>query len=132
MYTGSYPSAAVRWALSVTSPDSLVILSAKHGLIPARTVIEPYNMTITDPAAVTADQLHEQASALGLLDGLVITLAPIPYVKRLHAAGVDAYDPFLELVRQLNPGVVPKFGYQVQQMNRHRGRYPELNKEGVA
>ena len=67
MYQGGYFQSTLRYALSITTPDNIRILSSKYGLLKLTDVIAPYEMVITDPNAVTNVTLKEQANAQGLI-----------------------------------------------------------------
>lgn len=48
MYMGSLTQKSLAFALKLTQPEHVYILSAKHHLLALDTVIEPYNMTLND------------------------------------------------------------------------------------
>ena len=129
LYTSAYIRCAVRWARSVTSPDRILILSAKHGLIRSTQTIEPYDVSFTHPAPsrerpVTLAQLAAQITELGL-QGRVITLAGVEYRRRLLAASrgeVRPFNPFRPVLNRL--GLNAQRGYQAQQFNRWHGCIP--------
>lgn len=54
LYTGSLFRAGLRWALSVAHEDQVLILSAKHGLVRLRTVLEPYEQFMGGGGAIPA------------------------------------------------------------------------------
>lgn len=68
LYRGTYHRLGLRAANALTGPESVRILSARHWLLPLHTVIEPYNLRLGQPGAITAGQLREQAADQGLLD----------------------------------------------------------------
>lgn len=84
-------------------PARVLILSALHGLVELDTVLEPYDVTIGDPGAVTAERVREQARALGIgwsddeadetLPGGVYAMLPKKYLALLDAAlrPIDVY-----------------------------------------
>ncbi len=68
------------------------VLSARHGLVPLNRVLEPYDVTVGDPEAVTADWVHGQLCVFGISQ--VEALLPRRYlaviseaVGRLHRGG---------------------------------------------
>jgi hypothetical protein len=65
LYTGSYFRAALKWARR--NADRVLILSAKHGLIPLDYEIESYDLKMGDPDSVTVLALRMQAGALMVL-----------------------------------------------------------------
>ena len=68
LYTGPYFRACLQYACSLGSWRDVRILSAKHGLVYPIAELEPYNVPLGDPAAITADELRRQAEAEGLLE----------------------------------------------------------------
>lgn len=67
LYTGPLFVSARRWALSVVDRGSIFILSARHGLVHANQVLEPYNHRITsDGIAGLVNQVADDADALDL------------------------------------------------------------------
>lgn len=127
LYVSPYITNAVAWARSVTTPDRLLILSAKHGLIDGRTVIEPYDVSFRGGPAdqvVTEDRLADQVDGFGIA-GRVITLAGADYRWRLERSSggkVRPHNPFADLVRA--EGKKPGMGYQMQAMKAWHGRVP--------
>lgn len=63
LYTGGYFRAALAAARAIAGPRVL-ILSARYGLLDPAQVVEPYELRITDPGAVTVEELRHQAHAL--------------------------------------------------------------------
>lgn len=68
LYLGTYHRLGLRAATALTGTDSIRILSARHGLLPLHRKIDPYNLRLGQPGAVTAEHLREQAAGQGLLD----------------------------------------------------------------
>ncbi|OUS97388.1 DUF6884 domain-containing protein [Rhodococcus sp. NCIMB 12038] len=68
LYRSTYFRLGLNAANALTGPESVRILSARHGLLPLHTVIEPYNLRLGQPGSVTAGQLRVQAAGQGLLD----------------------------------------------------------------
>lgn len=83
LYTGSYFRACSLTAAAI-SPGRWYILSARHGLIAPSKVIEPYEQTMWQPGAVTAEEVRRQAAALGLLEELVVALCGKRYADVLE------------------------------------------------
>lgn len=67
-YTGTYHRLGLRAAAALTGPNTTRILSARFGLMTLHRLVEPYNLRLGQPGAITADQLREQAADQGLLD----------------------------------------------------------------
>ena len=97
MYTGPYATSALRWARSVVPEDRIFILSAKYGLVPYHHVIDPYEMRLSDPAAVGPARIHAQASAYGLMDEHEVLVAGgRPYVALARSVWPHAVAPFAD------------------------------------
>ena len=130
LYTGSYIRCAVRWARSVTTPDRLLILSAKHGLIPGTQVIAPYDASwsgATREPTIPLAHLREQAISL-LPSGPVILLAGAIYHRNIFNASrgrIQPYNPFAILARQRFRDA--RLGYQASLLNEYHGRLPHLD-----
>lgn len=84
LYTGQHFTLSKRAAGAVA--ERWFILSAKHGLICPFRRIDPYNVTLSGPGAVTAARVREQARELGLEGETVVALAGRAYADLL--AGV--------------------------------------------
>lgn len=109
LYVGSYFKACKNYALSVTDPSRVLILSAKHGLTPMDKVLAPYDTTFGKPGCVTQAQVRQQAEAMGLLN------EPSVYI----AAGKR----YSDMLRPIWPHAInvvaglPGMGYQIQRLN---------------
>lgn len=69
----------------------VVILSACHGFLHPDTVVEPYDLAMTQPGSVTADTLAIQlANLLGEQGGEVYAFLPKAYLTRVQAAATMA------------------------------------------
>lgn len=115
MYTGSLFKMGLRWALSVTSENSVFILSAKYGLLRLDDQIDPYNLFMGDPHSVTATAVKKQALGLGILDA------------RIYALGGEEYRNVLREVFNEIMFPVPKvgMGYMMQILKRNMGKVPK-------
>jgi hypothetical protein len=113
MYQGGYFKATLRYALSITTPDNVRILSSKYGLLKLTDVIEPYEMVITDAAVVTNAKLKEQATAQGLIGAsIVYIVAGKRYDEKLRTVFPNA--------KNLLQGV-GGMGKQIQYLNNRQG-----------
>ena len=127
LYGSPYITNAVAWARSVTTEDRLLILSAKHGLIDGRTVIEPYDVSFQHGPAdqvITPERLAEQVDEFGIT-GPAITLAGAEYRRRLAVAAggrVQPHNPFADLLH--TDGKTAGMGYQMQALKAWHGRVP--------
>ncbi|MEU4924604.1 DUF6884 domain-containing protein [Streptomyces parvus] len=99
LYTGSLHIHARRTADALTAAGGTVlILSSRYGLLPLHQVVAPYDMRMGDEGSVTADQLHDQAAELNLLDAQeVILLTPAAYTQRAAAVWPHAQTPLAHL-----------------------------------
>lgn len=88
LYTGStFRSALAAAESGHFGPDARVlVMSAKHGLVDPAAVLDPYDVTIDDPAAITAEAIVGQAAVTFDItpDAAVHTLLPRAYRDRLR------------------------------------------------
>ncbi|WP_349307044.1 DUF6884 domain-containing protein [Rhodococcus sp. USK13] len=68
LYLGSYHRLCQKAAVRLTPRKHIRILSGLHGLLNLDTVTAPYEMRLGELGSITADTVHEQAAAHGLLD----------------------------------------------------------------
>ena len=113
MYQGGYFQATLRYALSITTPDNVRILSSKYGLLKLTDVIHPYEMVITDKNAVSDAMLFAQAKAQDLLHANpVYIVAGKRYDEKLRAIFSNA--------KNLLDGV-GGMGKQIKYLNNRQG-----------
>ncbi|WP_458682678.1 DUF6884 domain-containing protein [Prescottella equi] len=67
LYTSGVHRLAQRAARALTGPDSIRILSARHGLLTLGQLVDPYNLRLGQPGSITAEQLRAQADQQGIL-----------------------------------------------------------------
>ncbi|MFI6820542.1 DUF6884 domain-containing protein [Micromonospora sp. NPDC050187] len=92
MYTGSYHQACRRAAARLGG--QLVILSARYGFLDPDTVIEPYDLRMGQPGAVTVPTLRAQARRMGIdTAGTVTVLAGRDYADPATAVWPHAARP---------------------------------------
>ncbi len=92
MYTGSYHRACRRAADAIGG--RLAILSARYGLLGPDDVIEPYDLRMGQPGAVTVATLRVQARRLGLdVAGTVTVLGGREYADAASAVWPHARRP---------------------------------------
>jgi hypothetical protein len=72
LYTGPYFRAALGWARR--NAETILILSAKHGLLPLDHPVETYDLKMGQKGSVTADKVRMQAGALGVLHSRDVTV----------------------------------------------------------
>lgn len=102
----------------------VLIMSARYGLVELDAVLEPYNLTIDDPGAVTVAELTAQFASLGIEYGdEVYAMLPKRYYAKLAQAAVWATSSS-STVRNVYAGVVD---------HRARGGFPHIGyQHGVA
>lgn len=94
LYTGTYHRLCQRAALSLTDPDRVRILSARHGLVALDALLQPYDTRIGEPTAITTMTLREQTRTYGLLDQQdVLVLAGAAYARLVRAVWPHAHAP---------------------------------------
>jgi hypothetical protein len=117
LYTGSFHRACRKAADALTRPeDTVLVLSALHGLVPLDRVLEPYELRMGQPSSVTGDQLRAQAREIG--------------VDRTAEVTVLAGSAYTAAARQVWPHAAAPLegaggmGYQLQRLKALReGRY---------
>ncbi|MFE1076643.1 DUF6884 domain-containing protein [Streptomyces sp. NPDC058783] len=98
IYTGPLHTHARRTADALTTHGGTVlVLSARHGLLPLDRVIKPYNHTWKDPGSITTEELRAQAAELGLTHADVVLLTPGAYTRRALAVWPHARTPLAHL-----------------------------------
>ncbi|MFD6471350.1 DUF6884 domain-containing protein [Streptomyces goshikiensis] len=98
LYTGSLHKHARRTADALTAHGgTILVLSARHGLLPLDRVIEPYDHTWDDQGSITVDELQAQASDLGFTGADVVLLTPGQYTQRAVAVWPNAETPLAHL-----------------------------------
>lgn len=119
MYQGPVYKQALAWVRSVTALDCIYILSAKYGLIPASTLIRPYDARMgTKSQVCTAESVARQATDLGLdcKRPLLVNVGK-PYRAVLK---LPQYDLLLDYMDTPDT----RFGYQMQWFKNNLGRLP--------
>jgi len=79
MYVGPYFRACLATALVIAPRPRVFILSARYGLLGLDEVIEPYDLTIGQPGAITAAELADQAAERGICREPVTALCGARY-----------------------------------------------------
>lgn len=117
LYTGSFHRACRKAADALARPgDTVLVLSALHGLVPLDHVLAPYELRMGQAGSVTGDQLRRQARELGVDDAReVVVLAGAAYTAAARQVWPRAAAP-LEGAGGM--------GYQLQRLKALReGRY---------
>ena len=94
LYTGTLFRAALGYAVNradFDAGDALLILSAKHGLLPLDAVKAPYDTRWNDIDAVDRSYLRRQIEGRDWASARFVLLCPWPYAKRLLDAYFDAH-----------------------------------------
>lgn len=117
LYAGSYFRSCLASALSIAPRSSVLILSALHGLVELDRELDPYDMILGIPGAITAADVGRQAAELGVAGLPVLALCPARYADVLEASGA-----FPEVSR-------PLAGLGIGQQ---RGRLRELRLQAAA
>lgn len=120
LYTGPYYRATFGWARSVVGLDDLYVLSAKYGLITARSRRASYEQRL-DRRALPVARVRSQAGQLGLLDRPVTFVGGKDYADLLRDAGLIVDTPF--------GGPHMGIGKQRGLLRRCRGRYPTVDEQ---
>ena len=121
LYRGPLFRAAYIWCRSVTPLRRIFILSAKHGLIPATTVIAPYDVEMRTPAQVcTVASLTAQARQLGLDRGRPVLVNAGPPYQAMLAQALPHYVLLLDHLHLPDPGTEG----QMQWFAQHYGQLP--------
>lgn len=106
LYTGGYFAACLRYALRVTGPEDVRILSARYGLVRLDEPVDSYELRLGQPGAVSTHSLTVQARAQGIAgSGAVIALGGKAYTAAARTVWPHAVNPIEGL-----PGI----GYQLQ------------------
>lgn len=111
LYTGSHfrNTLAAAEQLAAEEGGIVLILSARYGLVELDTVLEPYDVRMTDADAITPAGILNTAVELGLdeLDPELYAMLPAAYYDAL-AAALAPVDVFAADVYEAAPGI----GYQ--------------------
>lgn len=86
LYTGQHFRACLRAARALVPDDRIFVLSARYGLVGLADVIEPYDLRMGQPGAVTVLDVTRQAVARGLAGRPVIALCAARYADMLRVA----------------------------------------------
>lgn len=115
LYTGPYFRACLRYALSLTAPERVFILSAKYGLLALSDEVDAYNLTMGQPGSVTITQVRQQAKERGI-DGLpCVAVGGRKYTDFCRAVWRNTKTPLTG---------VGGNGKQLQWLKQHRGVMP--------
>lgn len=87
LYVGSLFRAGLTYARSLVPDNHILILSALHGLVDLRAVIEPYDLRMGRPGCVSPQTVRGQATARGVMSERdVIVCGGKDYVQCARAA----------------------------------------------
>ena len=114
IYIGSMFRDQLATALTMTTPENIRILSAKHGLIALDTIVEPYDLKMGQKGSVTSATLADQLAAMLPKNETYIIDALLP--KAYAAALEDATADHIENHFHGTAGI----GYQKQVLKKIR------------
>ncbi len=104
LYTGSMFKHTLAAALA-QGGGTVLVLSAKYGLVKLDTVLEPYDLRMGQPGSVSAATLCAQAEALGIdWTSEVYALLPGAYLRTLDAA-MRTIDVYIQQVYETARGI---------------------------
>ncbi|WP_019070634.1 DUF6884 domain-containing protein [Streptomyces hokutonensis] len=83
LYTGQYHQSLRRAADALTDQALIFVASALHGLVPLDRPLHPYDVTLGDEKAITAEKMSGHTAGLGLFDADVIFLGGRDYAALL-------------------------------------------------
>lgn len=114
LYTGPYFLSNLNWALSVSPPDNVFILSALHGLITLKLQIEPYDLKMGNKGSVSPSLVKKQIEELNFGTKKVYAIGGEKYLNCLKLSGLKFCSPVARLpmgksmsVLKKNKGVLP-------------------------
>lgn len=97
LYTGPYFGSCLATARAIAPAGRVLILSAKHGLLALSDEVDPYDLTIGQPGAVTPARVAEQASERGITGQHVTALCSARYAAILRHVWPDVATPLAGL-----------------------------------
>lgn len=97
LYVGPYFSGCLATALHLAGRGDVRILSARYGLLGLDDEIEPYDLTIGQPGAITVGELGAQAAAAGELGRPVLALCSARYAALIREVWQDVSTPLAGL-----------------------------------
>ena len=81
LYTSAYFKVMLKFALCMTTPENIRILSAKYGLLKLNQVVEPYELRVGEPNTITLNTVKDQARDQGLLNEQVYAVCGSDYAR---------------------------------------------------
>ena len=97
MYVGPYFRATLLAATALADRSDVLILSAKYGLLGIGQPVEPYDLTLGQPGAITAGQLAHQAAQRGITGRTVTALCGARYTALARQVWPDLRAPLAGL-----------------------------------
>jgi hypothetical protein len=97
MYVGPYFRSCLATATAIAPRGRVYILSARYGLLGLDDPIEPYDLTMGQPGAVTADQLAAQAADRGITGYAITALCSARYAAMIRQVWADVSAPLAGL-----------------------------------
>lgn len=107
LYTGAHFRNTLATAELMAAEDggTVLILSARYGLVELDEVLAPYDVTMSDDDSITTDQLLAGAIELGLEDAEVYALLPAAYRDRLATALERVYVTVADVFEGFEGGI---------------------------
>lgn len=98
LYQGAFFRVCVTYAKTLTVPERIMILSAKHGFITLDEIVSPYNMKMGSRRAKKTKELRRQAKELGIIDeSKVISIGGLLYTTPCTEIWKGCKTPLQEL-----------------------------------
>lgn len=104
LYTGALFRCALGYAFhqaDFEAGDALFVLSAKHGLLPLETIVDPYDTGWSSHDAITRAGLRRQIGRYPWKRARFVLLSPLPYATRFLDAYRDLTGEHAEFVAPL-------------------------------
>ncbi|MFF8283397.1 DUF6884 domain-containing protein [Streptomyces albus] len=93
LYIGSYHRSLRLAASALTNPYLTWIMSARHGLVPLKRPLGPYDVKLGDPKSITAEEMRRHTASLDLADADVIFLGGRKYADLFRESVPHAVTP---------------------------------------
>jgi len=93
LYVGPYFKAALAYALTLTPPENIFILSAKYGLVGLDDRLKPYDLRMGQPGSVKIKTIIRQAERLGVAGRYVVALGGRSYVSVIRKIWFSVWAP---------------------------------------
>lgn len=92
LYRGNHYSMARDIARLLTDDDNIYIMSALHGLLPAKQVVAPYEQPMDETSPVTKERIVQQAKRLRINNFPVIFIGGDNYLRLIEGVFPVVHD----------------------------------------